>query len=62
MRRIIECGSVVPGCNFVSHGATDEDVLMEAAEHVRATHGVDHLSDPLKAKLRAAIRDVDETK
>lgn len=62
MRKIIECRSVVPACNFVAHGPNDEDVMMEAAEHLRNTHGVEHISDPLRAKLRAAIRDLDEPK
>jgi len=62
MRKIIECRSVVPGCGFVAHGPTDEDVMMEAAEHMRTTHGVEHLSELLRAKLRAAIETLDETK
>ena len=62
MRKVIECRSVVPGCNFVAHGPTDEDVMMEAAEHVHTTHGVEHLSEQLRAKLRAAIREIEQTK
>lgn len=57
MRKVIECRSVVPGCPFVAHGATDEEVMMHAVEHVRIAHDIDHLSEPLRVKLRAAITD-----
>jgi len=57
MSKILECGTVVPGCKFVIHGESEEDVMMKAAEHARAVHGVDHMSEALRAKVREAIRD-----
>ncbi|HEX6978778.1 MAG TPA: DUF1059 domain-containing protein [Alphaproteobacteria bacterium] len=57
MRKRIECGSIVPGCNYVVRGDSEEDVMMKAAEHARAVHGVEHMSDELRAKVRSAIRD-----
>ena len=39
MSKILECGAVVPGCKFVIHGESDEDVMMKASEHARAVHG-----------------------
>jgi predicted small metal-binding protein len=55
--KMLKCGSVVPGCNVVLHGESEADVMMKAAEHARAQHGVEHMSDELKAKVRAAIQD-----
>jgi predicted small metal-binding protein len=57
MSKILECGAVVPGCKFVIHGESDEDVMMKASEHARAVHGVDHMSEQLRAQIRDAIRD-----
>jgi predicted small metal-binding protein len=57
MSKILKCGQVVPGCNFVIHGESDEDVMMKAVEHARTIHDVDHLSEPLRAQIRAAIKD-----
>jgi predicted small metal-binding protein len=57
MAKIFECGSVVPGCRFVAHGPSKEELVMKAADHLRSTHNVDHLSDRLRAKIRAVIRD-----
>jgi predicted small metal-binding protein len=57
MSKILECGQVVPGCKFVIHGESEEDVMMKAAEHARAIHDVVHLSEPLRAQIRAAIKD-----
>ena len=57
MSKVLECGSVVPGCKFVAHAESEDDLMMKMAEHLRAAHDVDHLSDSLKAKIRAAIRD-----
>lgn len=56
MKRL-ECGSIVPGCNFVAHGQTEDELMMKAADHARSAHGVEHLSEPLKAKIKASIKD-----
>lgn len=57
MRKKLECGSIVPGCNFVAHGENEDDIMAKAAEHARTAHGVDHMSEQLKAKVKASIKD-----
>lgn len=57
MRKVLECGAIVPGCNYVAHGASEEDLMLKAAEHARNAHGVEHLSEPLKAKIKASIKN-----
>ncbi len=57
MTKVLKCGSVVPGCEYVAHGDTEADVLQKIAEHARAAHEVGRVSDDLQAKLRANIRD-----
>jgi predicted small metal-binding protein len=57
MSKILECGHVVPGCKSVIHGGSEEEVMMKAAEHARLVHGVEHLSEQLRAQIRAAIKN-----
>jgi predicted small metal-binding protein len=56
-RKVLECGAVVPGCNFVAHAESEDELMLIAAEHARSVHGVDHMSEELKAKVRAVIKD-----
>jgi predicted small metal-binding protein len=56
-RKVLECGAVVPGCNFVAHAESEDELMIIAAEHARAVHGIDHMSDELRAKVRAVITD-----
>ena len=56
-RKVLQCGSVIPGCNFVAHAEDENEMMVVIAEHARAVHDVDHLSEVLKAKIRAAIKD-----
>lgn len=57
MRKVLECGAIVPGCNYVARGDSEDDVMMKAAEHARSVHGVERMSDDLRAKVRAAIHE-----
>jgi len=59
MRKELACGSVVPGCDFVARAATEEDLMLKIADHARTAHGVSHLSDDLKAKIKDAIVEVE---
>lgn len=57
MRKILECRAIIPGCNFVAKADSDEELLRKAADHARNVHDVDRMSEPLKAKAKAAIRE-----
>lgn len=57
MAKVIECGAVVPGCNFVIHGADEAEIIMKMTEHLGSAHGVEHLSEQLKARIRGVVRD-----
>lgn len=60
MRKELACGSVVPGCDFVARAATEEELMLKVADHARNVHGIDHISEDLKAKIREAIVEVQE--
>jgi predicted small metal-binding protein len=57
MMKIVECGAVVPGCKFVAHGDSAEELMMKMMDHARSVHGIEHLSEPLKAKIRSAVKE-----
>jgi predicted small metal-binding protein len=57
MAKVIECGAVVPGCKFVIHGMDEAEIIAKMAEHLGSVHDVEHLSEQLKARIRAVIRD-----
>ncbi len=51
------CGQVVPGCDGVVTGATEDEVLAAAAEHAASAHGMDEVPDEVVAAIRAGITD-----
>jgi predicted small metal-binding protein len=50
-----ECGNVVPGCDGVVTGETDEDVLAAAAQHAASVHGMTEVPDEVVTAIRAGI-------
>lgn len=51
------CGSVVPGCVAVFHGADEQSILAQVAEHARADHGMDDVPSEVVDQVRANIAD-----
>jgi predicted small metal-binding protein len=51
------CGDVVPGCDGVVTGETDDDVLAAAAAHAASAHGMSEVPDEVVSAIRAGIRD-----
>ena len=51
------CGQVVPGCDGVVTGATDDDVVAAAAAHAASVHGMTEVPDEVVAAIRAGITD-----
>jgi predicted small metal-binding protein len=56
--RQFACGNVVPGCDGVVHGTTDDEVLAAAAAHAREAHGMDQVPDEVVAAIRSGITEV----
>ena len=51
------CGNVVPGCDGVVSGETEEEVLAAAAAHAESAHGMSEVPDEVVAAIRAGITD-----
>lgn len=56
MAKELRCGDVMPGCNFVATGATEEEVLKKVAQHAKDKHNIKELTADLVGKVKAAIR------
>ncbi len=56
--KILECAKVDPssGCNYVVRGNTEEEVLMNAAEHAKE-HGIHEVTPDLMERVKANIHD-----
>ncbi len=54
-RKVLRCGTVFPGCNFVSHGETDAEVLAKIAEHAKNAHEMAHISSALRTRMMAQM-------
>jgi predicted small metal-binding protein len=50
-----ECTHVVPGCEGVVRGETEEEVLQKAASHAAGAHNMDPLPEEVVEKVKASI-------
>jgi predicted small metal-binding protein len=57
MVKVLKCDVVVPDCPTEITGATEEEVMLRAAEHARARHGIQQIDPVTERTLRAAIQD-----
>jgi len=55
--RKFACGTVVPGCDGVVTGETNDDVLAAAAAHAASAHGMTEVPDEVVSAIRAGITD-----
>ena len=51
----VECNDLVPGCDYVAKGATEDEVMADVARHAREDHGIE-VTPEVAAQARAAVR------
>lgn len=56
MSKMMKCGDLMPGCDFVAKGETEADVLKAAAQHAKTAHGLE-VTPELAVKVKSAIKD-----
>jgi predicted small metal-binding protein len=61
MRKVLHCADVMEGCAQVLHGATEDEVMQQAGQHAARDHGVSNPPAEVVAKIRAAIREEQQT-
>ncbi len=54
----LDCRDAGFDCDGVIEGEDEQDVMSQAAEHARETHGLAEIDEELGAQIRQAIRDV----
>jgi predicted small metal-binding protein len=57
MAKVLKCGDLMPGCNFVAEGQDEAEVLSKGAEHAKTAHGMATIPPDVMAKVKSAIRD-----
>jgi predicted small metal-binding protein len=57
MAKVLHCNDVVPNCEYVARGDSDQEVLQQAAKHARTAHNIADVTPELADKVRSAIRD-----
>lgn len=55
MIKMLKCGDLMPGCDFVVRATSDDVLLEKASLHARDAHGVT-VTPELAELVRAAIR------
>jgi predicted small metal-binding protein len=49
------CGELVPGCDTVIEGESDDEILEKVALHAREEHGMHEVPPEVEDNVRAAI-------
>ena len=55
--REFKCGKLVPGCDTVIEGMTDEEIMERVAVHAREAHGMHEVPPEVADTVRATIED-----
>lgn len=56
MTHTLRCGDVIPGCQAVLRGDSEQALLGEVASHARDEHGIADIDDATLAQVRGAVR------
>lgn len=57
MAKSLRCNDVIPGCSYVVHADTEEEVMRQTAEHARLEHNIRRITPEITAMMRAAVRE-----
>ena len=60
MAKELRCRDTGMNCDFVIRAESEGELMRKAAEHARKTHGMKELAPDMNAKVRAAIRNVQD--
>jgi predicted small metal-binding protein len=62
MTKVLDCGSVFPGCDYQVHGPTDAEVIVKELDHAHSAHELGPVSVALRERIRGAIREAEPVK
>jgi predicted small metal-binding protein len=55
--KVLKCRDVGVDCDFEAKGASEAEILKQAAEHAKGCHQRVQFTPELQAKIRAAIKE-----
>ncbi len=58
MAKQLQCNDLMPGCDFVAKGETEQEVMQKAAAHAKDVHDIQEVTPDLAAKVKGAIKTV----
>lgn len=61
MAKELRCRDTGMNCDFVIRADSEGEIMRKAVEHARKTHGMKELAPDMNAKVRAAIRNVQDS-
>lgn len=56
MAKYLRCRDLGMNCDFEAHGATEDDIMRQAAAHAQRAHQIADIPPELASQVRAAIR------
>ena len=57
MAKELRCGDIMPGCDTVIHGRTEDEVFAKAEDHVRKEHNMTIIVPSVMNRIEAAIKE-----
>ena len=57
MTKVLRCGDIMPGCDKVIHGRTEDEVFAKAEDHVRKEHNMTIIVPSVMNRIEAAIKE-----
>jgi predicted small metal-binding protein len=57
MSKVLKCREVGIDCDFEARGATEAEIMSQAAAHAKSVHHIDEIPPELAQKVQAAIHD-----
>jgi predicted small metal-binding protein len=57
MAKVLRCSDLMPGCDYVAKGESEQDVLRQAAEHARTVHNINEITPERANQVQSAIHD-----
>ena len=57
MTKVLKCRDVGLNCDFEARGKTEDEIMVQAAEHARRDHGMEGIPKEIVTAVKAAIRE-----
>jgi predicted small metal-binding protein len=56
MTKVLRCGDMMTGCDYVARAESEEELMQKAAQHAREAHGIT-VSPEVVQQIKSKIRD-----